>query len=216
MKFFAALIAKLTGADSAPKTLDQARATFGEAKAALDKVAAMFAAAALDFDAMLTTGENALKDHLAIFQGKVDGAEAIATAANEKVRDAEAKQSEAVAKAADLTAEIAALQSVFAAVGFKPAAALDKDGKALTGDALSTAFKAAFDQHLSGRVQQQMAELGVPAAKLPAATSVDALTTLDDIQAAMSTEKDPVKLGQLAAKANKLEAELRAKPTGKN
>lgn len=63
---------------------------------------------------------------------------------------------------------------------------------------------------ISSGVTEKLTELGVSAEKLPAATTHDPVETLADIQTQMATEKDPKKLGQLAAKANKLRDQISA------
>lgn len=193
MKFFAALIAKLTGTAEQPKTLDQARATFGEAKAALDKIAALFSTASIDLDALLAKGETALKDLLAELNGKVTTAESALTEANGKVTAAEAKVTEAEGKVTALNSQVAALNSLFASIGFTPKA-----------DAKPEEFQAAFNAHVANGVTAKMAELGIKADKLPAASSADEANTEEELIVALNAATDPVQKGRIAAKLNKL------------
>ena len=222
MKFFAALIAKLTGSSAdAPKTLDQARATFAEAKAGLDRFVAMFAAAALDVDAFLAKGETALKDHLAGLQqsitdltGRAEKAETDLTAAKDQITAAQTKAE----------THLTNLNTVLGILGFKAddlvvsdanctkfAVAQDEAFKKLSAaDQQAAVLRAAYAHAISGRVTAQLTELGVDPKKLPAATSTSPAESLEEIQQQMSTEKDPGKLGLLAAKANKLRDQIHA------
>jgi uncharacterized phage infection (PIP) family protein YhgE len=159
MKFFAALIAKLTGAAEAPKTLDQARATFGEAKAAFDKVAELFTNAAIDLDALLAKGGNALKDLVADLQAKITTAETRATAAEAAVVQAKADAAESARKVSSLSA---ALASFAESIGLKL-----EELSALPPVDATAAIQKAMAMKVSGGVSQKMSELGVPASKLP-------------------------------------------------
>lgn len=207
MKFFAALIAKLTGTAEQPKTLDQARATFGEAKAALDKIAALFSTASIDLDALLAKGETALKDLLAELNGKVTAAESALTEANGKVTAAESKATEAEGKVTALNSQVAALEGLLASVGFKlePGSKID-----------TTAFQAAFNAHIANGVTAKMAELGIKADKLPAASSADEANTEEELIAQLNATKDPVQKGIIGAKLNKLRDQARQAAHGKN
>lgn len=220
MKFFAALIAKLAGTSAdAPKTLDQCRATFAEAKAGLDRFVAMFTAAALDVDAFLTKGENALKDHLATLQqsitdltGRAEKAEAAITQAKNDLSAAETKGQNA-ASARDALMGVLGLQLADAVVSdancTKFGVAQDEAFKKLSAvDQQAAVIRAAYNHAIAGRVTAQLTELGVDPKKLPAATSTSPAESLDEIQQQMSAEKDPVKLGQLASKANKLRDQI--------
>lgn len=216
MKFFAALIAKLAGTSAdAPKTLDQARATFAEAKAGLDRFVAMFTAAALDVDAFLAKGETALKDHLAGLQQSITDLTSRAEKAETALATAKDQITAAQTKADTHAANRDTLLSV---LGFKVddlvvsdanctkfGVAQDEAFKKLSAaDQQAAVIRAAYNHAISGRVTAQLTELGVDPNKLPAATSTSPAESLDEIQQQMSTEKDPVKLGALAAKANKL------------
>jgi hypothetical protein len=220
MKFFAALIAKLAGTSAdAPKTLDQCRATFAEAKAGLDRFVAMFTAAALDVDAFLTKGENALKDHLATLQQSITDLTGRATTAETALNQAKTDLSAAQTKA---DTHLANLGTVLGILGFKAEDTVVSEANCTKfGVAQDEAFKklSAADQHaaviraamahtVSARVTAQLTELGVDPKKLPAATATSPAESLDEIQQQMSTEKDPVKLGALAAKANKLRDQI--------
>lgn len=176
MKFFAALIAKLTGGDAAPKTLDQARSTFGEAKSALDKIGAMFAAAALDFDAMLTKGDLALKDFVTELNNKVTTAEARATTAEADVIAKGMLITAADGQVTELNAQLLAYNTLFSSIGFKLGEVKGKDGAKATAEEIAAAFQQSFTAHVSGAVTQKMQEIGFPAAKLPPATTGDEKT----------------------------------------
>lgn len=70
-----------------------------------------------------------------------------------------------------------------------------------------TDIRAAVDTRLGALAGEKIAELGFPESRLPASTQQGgsgAGDTLADIQAQLATERDPVKAGQLAAKANAL------------
>jgi hypothetical protein len=217
MKFFAALIAKLTGQAEAPKTLEQARATFGEAKSALDKVSAMFAAAALDFDALLTAGETSLRDHIAAIQGKATTAEAALVSANEAKVKAETDLSTAQRLEAEALDNVDKYKAIFASVGFghQKFDLKDKDGKALSfGTAEYTnAFQAAWNAHIASAATQKLAELGIKSEKLPSAAAHDEAVSADDLRAQLAAATTSEERGQIAAKLNNLRD---AKPTGKN
>jgi hypothetical protein len=167
MNFFKALIAKLTGGAEAPKTLDQARATFGEAKGALDKIGALFTNAAINLDDLLAKGENSLKDFFAELNAKVTTAQASLALEIGKVTATEAKFTEADARATAANAQVTALNSLFESIGFKPAAQTGTPAEQVA--ALSLAFKT----HISGAVTQQLQELGQPVSKLPTAMPAD-------------------------------------------
>lgn len=202
MKFFAALLAKLTGGDTAPKTLDQARSTFTEAKAALDRFGALFAAASIDLDALLAKGDNALKDYVAELNQKAVTAEALV---NEKIGELSALNENLVtadATVKSLTAQAAAHIALFSSIGFTPKA-----------DAKPEDLQAQFKTHVSGAVTQKLQEIGHPAAKLPAASpSVGAAETEEELLAQLTATKDPAEKGRIGAKLNA----LRDKSWGKN
>jgi len=162
MKSFAALFAKLTGQAETPKTLEQARATFGEAKAAIDKIAAMFTTAALDFDALLTAGENSLRDHIAAITAKVTTAETAAASASSKVADADLKTSEAEAKVLAAELQVASLNTLLGSIGFKPSATSKPED-----------LQKAWNTHIANAVSAKMAELGIKAEKLPPPVSAE-------------------------------------------
>lgn len=215
MKFFEALIAKLTGGDTAPKTLDQARATFGEAKSALDKVGAMFAAASLDFDALLAQGDTALKDFIAGLNAKVTAAEAASLEAKNAFVTSEAKVVAAEAKSAEALAKVETLNSLLGSVGFKPAEVKGKEGAAATAEEQAAALQHAFKSHISGAVTQQLQELGQPSAKLPGSSPSTNATSADneaDLLAQLAETTDPVAKGKIGAALNA----LRDKAWGKN
>lgn len=185
MKFFASLIAKLTGGAESPKTLDQARSTFAEAKSALDRIAAMFSAAGLDFDALLAKGDLALKDYVAELNQKAVAAEQVATAAQAKLAEETAKRESVSAEKEALATTVAGHISIFSSIGFKPADVKGKDGAAATAEEIATVFQAAFKSHVSSAVTQQLQEIGQPAAKLPTPSNVGGSfsSTADELRA---------------------------------
>jgi uncharacterized coiled-coil protein SlyX len=178
MKFFAALIAKLTGGDASPKTLDQARFTFSEAKSALDKIGAMFAAASLDFDAMLTKGDHALKDFVSELNAKVTTAEAKVTDVNAQLSTLNEQLSIAKASAATALELNTQHLALFASVGFKLGEVKGKGGAAATAEEIAAAFQQSFTAHVSGAVTQKVQEIGFPAAKLPSQSKDEATKEL--------------------------------------
>lgn len=73
----------------------------------------------------------------------------------------------------------------------------------------AAAFREKFSAHVNTRAQEKLAELGFPAQGLPQTTpSAESFETLEEIQAQMEQERDPVKLGKLAKKANELRAKI--------
>jgi hypothetical protein len=111
-----------------------------------------------------------------------------------------------VASISALTAQVATFAAFF---GLKPAELTGKDSAALT---------ALLAEKVSAQAAEQLAGAGVPQAQLPKVTQTEAAAdTYDGIVAQMAAEKDPVKLGQLAAKANALRnAQWSALAGGKN
>jgi hypothetical protein len=205
MKIFTALMALLRGEASAPKTLDLARATLTDARSCLDKIGAMFTAAALDLDALLAKGDNALKEFVTELNTKVTTAEASVTEANGKVTAAEAKVVAAENKVSALNSQISAFGLLFASIGFKPAEVKGTGDAAPTAEQQATALQESFKAHVAGAVTQKAQEIGIPISKLPKATTeASAEETLAEIQAKLATCTDPVEGGRLAAKANKL------------
>ncbi|HVT74577.1 MAG TPA: hypothetical protein VHD61_15695 [Lacunisphaera sp.] len=218
MKFFAALIARLTGGADAPKTLDQAKATFADAKAALDSVVKLFTAAALDFDDLMAKGENSLRDLIAGIRGEVTTAQAATTKAQGDLtaeRDAHTTTKASLTAAKDYNKGLLAL---FASIDFKPAELKDKDGNLLTGDALAAELQKQFKAATSKATVAQIRELGFNAGDLPAKTENPGgeSATLAELQTQMAAEKDPTKLGQLAARANALRNKAWGVEPGKN
>jgi hypothetical protein len=202
---FASLFAALTGGANAPKTLEAARSTFAEAKAALDRVGTMFTNAALDFDALLAKGENGLKDFVAELQGKVTTAEAAALEAKNALTEANGKIS--LARGAELAAEakVTALNSLFASIGFKPAEVKGKDGAPATAEETAAALQTQFATHVSGSVTQKLQEIGHPAAKLPPSNpSGGANATEQELLADLAEAKTPEAKGRIARALNTL------------
>ncbi|HSV73472.1 MAG TPA: hypothetical protein VLH79_06910 [Chthonomonadales bacterium] len=67
--------------------------------------------------------------------------------------------------------------------------------------------RTAVEKRLGALAGEKIAELGFPENKLPASTQAGSSSTGDeyaDLQAQLATERDPVKAGQIAARANKL------------
>lgn len=191
MKFFAALIAKLTGGAEAPKTLDQARSTFTEAKAALDKIGSLFVSAALDLDGLLAKGDNALKEMIAEFSGKITTAEA-------KVTDVAGKLAAAELIAATANDRALAIEGLLSSIGFKPSEVKGKDGGVATAGDISTALQTQFKTHVSGAVTQQLQEIGQPGKTLPAATT-DIKPGAGALLAEFNAMTDPVAAGKFYA-----------------
>lgn len=79
---------------------------------------------------------------------------------------------------ADLTSKVEAGSVSFAALasclGFDLKAAVDKDGKALAGDALRAHVSSLFTAKVSAAATEQLAELGFNPAELPAPSSANA------------------------------------------
>jgi hypothetical protein len=131
----------------APKTLEQARAVIEPAKATLDSVNALFTAAGLNLEQMLTAGPDALQAHLA----SLDNSEELAVALAEVERlNSEATENDQ--KLAALTAGLSANQEIFASVGLK------LDGAAPD----AAAFKTAFDAHVAKQTTLALAKTGHP------------------------------------------------------
>lgn len=131
----------------APKTLEQARAVIEPAKATLDSVNALFAAAGLNLEQMLTAGPDALQAHLA----SLDNSEEL-TVALAEVERLNGEATETASKLTALTEGLSANQEVFAAVGLK----LDVD----VPDA--AAFKTAFEAHVAKQTTLALAKTGHP------------------------------------------------------
>jgi chromosome segregation ATPase len=201
MKFFTALLALFTPA-AAPKTLDQARTTFAEAKAALDRIGRLFTAASLDLDALLEKGDDALKDFIADLNRKAADADSKARELEGRATAAEQKATQAESDISALRTQHSALSGLLAAIGFK-----------VEADSKPEAVQAAFNAHVSGSVTQKLQELGQPAGNLPSPNSTGtAEETEAELTAQLNETKDPVIRGQIAAKLNA----IRDKRWGKN
>lgn len=142
----------------------------------------------------------------------------------EKERD-DAKTAQAAAESAKTAAESAktaaetslanantALAAVATAVGVKVEEIAGKPA----GD-----VQKVFTARIDARAGERLAELGFPTSGLPASAETAAAGNsgddLADIQAQLKTERDPVKAGQLAAKANALrDKQWQAAAGGKN
>ena len=74
----------------------------------------------------------------------------------------------------------------------------------------AAAVGALLTKRVSADAAEKLAELGFPAAQIPAATTAagSAADNLSDLHAQMREEKDPKKLGELAARANALRDKL--------
>ena len=129
-----------------------------------------------------------------------------ATAATQAAADLTAAQASVTILTTESEARLASLTAFAAAVGLK----LD-DLSAATPEAAATAIQNAVAQHISAGVAQKQAELGVPSAQLPAQSATGATETLEEVQSALLAETDPVKRGQLAARANKLRDALQGR-----
>ncbi len=103
---------------------------------------------------------------------------------------------------AGLTAQLAAVCAFF---GVKP--------ESLAGQTADQ-LRATFETAIQTAANAQLASMGVSAVTLPAPTAAGG-ESLEDVQAALAKEKDPVKAGLLAAKANKLLAAAQSS-AGKN
>jgi hypothetical protein len=104
-------------------------------------------------------------------------------------------QSDLTATRASLKSTETALASIAGFLGLKPAEVLGKTDTEI--DTLCAA-------KLTAAATAQLAGRGFSPSTLPAASGGNGGDTLADLQAAMAETKDPVRLGQLAAKANAL------------
>jgi hypothetical protein len=103
---------------------------------------------------------------------------------------------DAASARAEATATAATLATLCKFLGLDAAGFKGKDSKAV---------QKILEDHVSAAATEKLGEMGFPAAKLPPANSGDqALESLADIQALMAKTTDPVELGKLAARANKL------------
>jgi hypothetical protein len=160
----------------APKTLDQAKATIEGAKPALDSVAALFSAASLDLDAMLSAGPDSLKAHL----DSLSANDALLATAQARVTELE---SNLTARAGELTAAQAAVTDLHAqlsAVGFNAKESKD--------------IKADFSAHVAKESALLLAKDGRPPVKHESAKESDGkadttgLTGLAKTQAAFQAK----------------------------
>lgn len=105
----------------------------------------------------------------------------------------------AQAQVTSLSAQLGTFAAYF---GLTVADLVGKDAATVTG-LLAT--------KISAEATEQIASLGVPVGQLPQQTAGNgggAAETLEELQAQMKDEKDPKKLGQLAARANALREKL--------
>lgn len=128
----------------APKNLNEAREIIEPAKATLDSVAALFAAAGLDLDTMLAAGPDSLKAHLDGLSAK----DAELATAQASVTDLTAKLETANNEATVAKEAAAAASNVFSVIGFQPEAGTD--------------IKPAFEKHVSLRAAELLAKTGTP------------------------------------------------------
>lgn len=150
-EFLASLVNK-------PTTLTAAHTIVDGAKAQLDSVSALFSAAGLNLETMLSAGPDALKAHLASL-GAADAALATATARiNELTAAASAATTaHAIALAAAstefhaLNTKLTASHSVLTALGLDPKAAIDEP-----------AAKKAFTAHVQKAANLELAKSGHP------------------------------------------------------
>lgn len=102
-----------------------------------------------------------------------------------------------------LTAQLAAVQSQLAAI------TTERDNLAAGFARLEAALKQADAEKttLQAEVTNQLAAIGIPEPQLPAAAAAPQITeTAEEVWAQAEAESDPVKKGQLAAKAQKLQS----------
>lgn len=220
-----ALLEKVPGLSFVPLHLcasdDDKKLTIGEQLSAWLREKESMAAdlkSAKEANATLTTGlaaaKQALTDaqtaHAAALKAEQDKSAALATDL-------------AAAQASNATATTG-YTTLMDTLGFKPAelivsaencakygVAQDEAFNKLTPAAQQSAIvKAAFAHAVGARATAQVAEMGIDPKKLPPQSTTSQAESLEEIQSAMSTEKDPVKLGQLAAKANKLRDQIYA------
>lgn len=165
----------LSAFKTAPKTLDQAKATLGSAQPAIDSVAALFTSAGLDLDTLIAAGPDSLKAHIDGLSAK-DGELAAAQA---KVTELEGKVAASVTENAQAKAALDSITATHNAlcqsVSFD-AKATDKGGNPLE---FATAFKA----HVAKEAALILAKDGRPAIEHkatvdPKAIDVSGLTGL--------------------------------------
>lgn len=139
---------------TAPKTLDQAKASLGEAQPVLDSVSALFSTAGLDLDALIAAGPDSLKAHIDGLSAK----DADLATAQAKVTELEGKLSASVTENAQAKAALDSVTATHAAlcqsVSFD-ASAKDKDGKPVE-------FAAAFKAHVAKEAALVLAKDGRP------------------------------------------------------
>lgn len=128
-----------------PKTLDQAKQPLDQGKQALAEVAALFAAAGLDLDAMRAAGPDALKAHIEAVGAK-DGELA---KANERIAELEASAVENDEALAVALEDIEHASALFASVGFE-----------FSAESKPEDFRAAFESHAKKSAAVELAKTG--------------------------------------------------------
>jgi glycine cleavage system regulatory protein len=155
--------------------------------------------------ARATTAESALATVKTEAQTAATAAAASLTEATGKLTAAESKVTAAESQVSGLKSQVSAFESLLSAIGFKPAA-----------DSKPEAFLAAWNAHIANGVTQKMAELGVKAEKLPAATTAAEAETEEDLNAQLAAAKTPAEKGEIASKLNAIRDARWGKSTGKN
>lgn len=137
----------------APKNLPQASETIGTAKATLEQLNALFAAAGLDAETMLAAGPDSLKAHLASLDqgGEVTKLGADLTAARSEIESLKASATENAAKLTAATQTVSTAQTLFASVGFTGELSTSTDPKAL---------RAKFANHVKEQAALELAKAG--------------------------------------------------------
>lgn len=220
-----ALLEKVPGLSFAPLHLcatdDDKKLTLGEQLSAWLREKESMAA---DLKAAKEANTKLTADLFTASQALTDAQVAHATALKaEQDKSAALATDLATAQASNATATTGYL-TLLESLGFQPAAlvvspencakygvAQDEDFNKLPAAAQQSALvKAAFAHAVGARASAQVAEMGIDPKKLPPQSTTSQAESLEELQTAMSTEKDPVKLGQLAAKANKLRDQIYA------
>lgn len=175
------------------------------------------ALSASDFMAKLTAAFRA-KESLAKENSELKARVTAAETARDEARAAQtaaetartsAESARAAAEAGLATAQ-ASLAAVATALGMKP--------EELSGKSAAE-VQQAFSARIEARSGERLAELGFPAAGLPSAAQTGSAASGDelaDIQEQLKTERDPVRAGQLAARANQLRDAKWGVAPGKN
>lgn len=132
---------------STPKTLESAKGALGESKSKLVAINAMFDAAGLDLDALISAGPDSLKAHIDSFRG----AEEQLAKANEAIAEHAADISTLTESLAEASNEAQDFAAVLASIGFVPSDEAD--------------VKAAFTDHVKKQAAVELAKAGHPPVK---------------------------------------------------